>query len=132
MMTYQIADGYNAESLTDAVMQPRSPGLEAGRFSVGGDGMTVIDGYPSTSWLYSALTDAQFAALNTQFGVSRSAPSNQVTIQTNPHEDEDTWLIFNGIINYPRITREGNYRNGIWHDVEYRITRLTALAEESS
>jgi hypothetical protein len=132
-MTYQIVDGYNNEATLAAVtVQPLSQGIIAGRFSIAGDGSKVHDGFPSTVWEYTALTDTQFAALNTQFGVSRDTPSNQVTIQTNPHEDADTWQVFNGIIDYPNVTREGNYRNGFWHDVEYQIRRLTTPSEESS
>lgn len=132
-MTYQIVDGYNNEgTLADVTVQPRSQGFIAGRFTTAGDGSTVTDGFPSTTWEYTALTEAQFAALNTQFGISRDTPSNQVTIKTNPHEDEDTWGAYNAIIHYPNITREGNYRSGFWHDVEYRITRITTPAEESS
>lgn len=133
MSTYQIVDGWNNEdTLADVVVQPRSDGLIPGRFSRAGDGLTYHDGYPSTIWEYTALTDAQFYALNAQFGISRDTPSNKVTIKTNPHENADTFMVFNGVIEYPEVPRDGRYREGWWRNVQYHIRRLTVPAEESS
>lgn len=127
MPEYQIADGHNnAAGFTSVTPQPKCPGMLPASLEPSISGHEAENGSPYTLWMYSVLTVAQFNALNTAFGVSRSARSNDVTVSTR--EDARTFGSYNGTIHYPEMGRDAKHEDSWYRDVEYRITMLEPVS----
>lgn len=128
-MTYQVALDYNETgSLADINPQPATPGVEPGRFTIGGDGHTYEDGFPSITFEWKTLTSAQLETLFSQFGFVGTVRSVEVTIHAKRNHDRE-FSDWNGIARYPQFPREGAYRNGFWRNVSITVGHLVGLDE---
>lgn len=122
-MTYRIADGHNNEpEFADVSPQPRCPGLLYTR-RVNSLNRTIYEDGVYTYWEFTALTDAQYASLLTQFGLSESTKTNQVTIRTR---DNTRQLVNkNGTIALPQQGQDASRQMAFYRDVRFYITELS-------
>jgi hypothetical protein len=121
MTTYQIIDGHdNAGSLVDVSVQPRSTPMSYPEQQHTPDG-TYPDGPLTQAWEYDTLTEAEFDALLTEFGLALGTHFNDVTIKTR--ENDGTFANYNARIIYPgSLARKWFYR-----DVSFGLIYLEAL-----
>lgn len=124
---YQIAPGYNNQAEFDAVVhQPRSRGVRPGRRQRAGDGLLKQDGFFSSAWEYGFLTKEMMEALMTQFGLSDTVPSAEVTI-SHPRNSDRDFIAWNAIIEAPPLPENGTYEEGSWNRVEFKLSWMEAL-----
>jgi len=124
-MPYQIADGWdNADELEPLVPQPKSPGIIAPRRRKAGDRVIYEDGFKSTTWEFTALTEEQMSAILTAAGLSDTVASAKVTISTPVNSDRE-FENFNAVIETPRNI---NFAMGFYKNVVFSITSLEALS----
>lgn len=88
------------------------------------NGTEYDDGYSYTIWVYNVLTPTERNTLDSTFGVD-TAVTNEVTIKTVLVDQ--TFANYNGIVARPINGREARLRDGLWHNVQYRIKHLEAL-----
>jgi len=117
----------NAANLALVAIQPASAGIIDPDIRIAGDGTRFAHGSQFTEWRWGFLTVAQFGALMTQLGISRTVKSAQVTIRTVVQSDYATYANYNAIANYPEPDTGYQYRGGRYMNVVIAFTRLEAL-----
>lgn len=96
-----------------------------GTIRVRGDGTIYITGYPSTTWLFPALSRKQYNYLRTTF--CAGGLSGAVTIRTMI--EDGTFDNFNAIITIPDLPSINRQRRGnAFEDVEITYTFLEEAA----
>ena len=122
-MTYRIADGVDQEAnFADVAPQPRCPGILATRrmYSLN---RTVYEDGLYTYWEYETLDDTTWNSLLSQFGISDSTKTNQVTIRTAGNAR--TFVNKNGTIVYPEIGVDATRIRSFWKNVRFYIVELS-------
>lgn len=123
MSKYQIALGYNnAAGLANILVQPATPSrIQYDKRNYAADGTTTPAGEPYVDLVYSILDNAEFPALNAQFGITLLVPDRQVTIRIK--QDDGTFANYNAMIHYP----ENPQHSMAGWKVTYRVSLKEAL-----
>lgn len=128
-MSQKVADGYNnIDGLTALDPQGKTLGVMPGRFTVGADGHIYEDGFQSCDIEYEALTDAQLESLLTQWGLTGTTRSNEITYEGPRNHDREVSR-WNAIIRYPEMTRDGRHDRFFWRNVKFHMYRMVGLDE---
>lgn len=99
---YAVADGYNAAdgSLNAVTPPPRmTETVKAAEANYYGDNSSQFNGLVSTVLEWNIVSAAERASLLTQYGVSTSIASNEITHTLNPNRT-GSWVKDNAIANY--------------------------------
>lgn len=123
-MTYQVADGHNnAGSMADVTPQPATPGaIEYPQIRYPGSGDAVFHGEAYIDLVWTSLERDQYNTLMTQFGLSQTVASNQVTVAIR--QDDDTFGNYNGTAIHRKAAKRSM---PFWSNLVIRIIKLEAL-----
>lgn len=120
---YKIAAGWNNEgSLANMLVQPATPSrLQYANRDFSADGKSTPAGSAFVDLVYTVLTNDEFPALNTQFGVTLTAPDCAVTIRLK--KDNNQFANYNAWIHYPEQPQHAP----VGWKATYRVNIVEAL-----
>lgn len=109
-ITYKVADGFDVVlgSMTDISPQPRTEPIRPTRRSFPASGVPIDEG-DYVEFIWAVMTETQYQSILTQFGLSGSATSNEVTVYVN--DGTFTAVRKNGLAIRP-IVGDGLVRDG--------------------
>lgn len=121
MAEFQIVDGFNnTGTLANVVIVPKSSEIKFEERTTAISGQVKSRGYAHQYWEYK-LSEDEFDAQKTEYGVSEADPSNEVTVntRTNKFSVFDT---YNAVIVLDRYER-----NGAFWNVRYELSFMEAI-----
>lgn len=120
---YRIANGHDNEAGFVVVSpQPRSPGILATSRDDAIDGTKREQGQ-YVIWEFSVLTDSEYSSLLTQFGLSTSTLTNDVTIRTRANDR--SLVNKNGTIVLPEQGQDASREMAFWRNIRFLIINLS-------
>jgi hypothetical protein len=127
-MAFQAVTNHdNAGNLADVSPQPYTPGLQYPEVRFNAGGGADRHGLAYFEWHYGFMTRAQFAAMQTQLGLSESTKSANVTVRTLINSDFQTFANYNAKAINPEADQGYKFEGGMYQDVVWRFNVVEAL-----
>lgn len=123
--TYEYADGHdNAVGLAEPPLQPRTEQLPRWELFPAQSGISERIGGGRLTFLYTALTYAQYDTLTTFFGVSNAGTVSKLCTIKVREGDGTTYNNYNATLTLEQPPARGI---GYWRDLELTFSKLEAI-----
>lgn len=127
-MAYQVAQNHdNAVGLVNMVVQPKMPGIRGGAREWAADGFQYENGWKLCELSFGFMTTTQLSSLLTQFGLSETTLSAEITIRL-PANITRTATNYNATAHIMNFPDESEYMGtGFWGDLKILITDIEGI-----